>query len=337
MKKAQIHAMALAVLAAACYAVSTPMSKLLLAYTTPTMLAAFLYLGAGIGIGLVFLTQKRKTGARERLSRSDLPFTAGMIVLDIIAPILLMNGVARTTAANASLLSNFEIVATSAIAFFVFKEHISKRMWGALILVTLSSLILSFEGTDSLHCSAGSILVIGAAVCWGLENNCTRMISSKSTYEIVLLKGLFSGAGTLLIALLAGEKLPSASVAGITLLLGFVAYGLSIFTYIRAQEVIGAAKTSAFYALAPFIGALLSFLLFGQERLSRGFVVGLLFMLAGSVVSVADTLRYRHSHLHTHTIRHLSGGSIRTETMVHAHEQSHSGPGLAHHHVHRAP
>lgn len=341
MKKTQINAIILAILAATFYAVSIPISKLLLTYTTPTMLAAFLYLGAGIGIGIMFLMQRDKTGDREKLSKSDLPYTIGMIVLDIIAPVLLMNGVARTTAANVSLLNNFEIVATAIIAFFIFKEKISKRMWGALILVTLSSLVLSFEGTDSLRFSTGSIMVIGAAVCWGFENNCTRMISSKSTHEIVIIKGFFSGTGTLLIALIIGEKFPPALVTGIILLLGFVAYGLSIFTYIRAQEIIGAAKTSAFYALAPFIGALLSFLLL-NESLSPKYAAGLIIMILGSVIAVIDTLRYSHKHIHTHTVHvythtdhNIGRGAVRTETVTHEHEHTHIGPGLAHHHTHR--
>lgn len=341
MKKTQINAIILAILAATFYAVSIPISKLLLTYTTPTMLAAFLYLGAGIGIGIMFLMQRDKTGDREKLSKSDLPFTIGMVVLDIIAPVLLMNGVARTTAANVSLLNNFEIVATAIIAFFIFKEKISRRMWGALILVTLSSLVLSFEGTDSLRFSTGSIMVIGAAVCWGFENNCTRMISSKSTHEIVIIKGFFSGTGTLLIALIIGEKFPPALVTGIILLLGFVAYGLSIFTYIRAQEIIGAAKTSAFYALAPFIGALLSFLLL-NESLSPKYAAGLIIMILGSVIAVIDTLRYSHKHIHTHTVHvythtdhNIGRGAVRTETVTHEHEHTHIGPGLAHHHTHR--
>lgn len=331
MKKKQLQAIIYAVLAAVFYAVSTPVSKLLLQYVSPTMMAAFLYLGAGIGIGLISVRHRNPDS--QRLSKSDLPYTIGMIALDIIAPILLMNGVARTTAANASLLNNFEIAATAAIAFFAFHESISKRMWAALLLITVSSIVLSFEGYESLQFSSGSFMVIGAAACWGLENNCTRMISSKDTYEIVTLKGLCSGTGSLLIALIIGEKFPSVSSTIMILLLGFVAYGLSIFTYIRAQEVIGAAKTSAFYALAPFIGALLSLILL-HEQLSQSYIPGLLLMIAGSVLAIDDTLRYKHCHIHSHTIYHLHHGTIEKEIITHEHEHSHIGPGLGHHHVH---
>ena len=366
MKKQQLHAIILALLSAVLYAVSIPISKILLAQAGPTMTASGLYLGAGLGISILYLARKGgsgrkddhggtagslistdeggRTGSREagndegrerrKLSRDDLPFTLGMIVLDIIAPILLMNGVAGTTAANASLLNNFEIVATSAIAFFIFREKISKRMWAALALIALSSFVLSFEGSASLQFSAGSLLVIASAVCWGLENNCTRMLSSKSTYEIVIIKGLCSGTGMLIIAFILGEKFPPLSSLAVTLLLGFAAYGLSIFIYIRAQEVLGAAKTSAFYALSPFIGALLSFLLL-KEGLSRRYLAGLLVMLAGSGIAIYDTLRYRHSHIHSHTIYHIHHGRIEKEIITHEHEHTHIGPGMAHHHLHK--
>jgi len=176
-------------------------------------------------------------------------------------------------------------------------------------------------------------MVLGAALCWGLENNCTREISSKSTYEIVLLKGLFSGTGSLIIALALGERLPAPRFVLCAAALGFVAYGLSIFTYIRAQAGIGAAKTSAFYALAPFIGAFFSFL-FLREKLSARYGLGLALMLLGSAAAVADTLKYRHNHLHSHTVYHLRGGRIEAEVIRHTHEHTHIGPGLAHAHLH---
>ncbi|MDD3409909.1 MAG: DMT family transporter, partial [Eubacteriales bacterium] len=157
-------------------------------------------------------------------------------------------------------------------------------------LVTLSSAALTFEGAQSLRLSWGSLLVLLAAVCWGFENNCTRKISSKDTFQIVTLKGLCSGAGSLLVGLALGETLPSAALCLLTLLLGFVAYGLSITFYIRAQSVIGAARTSACYAVAPFVGALLS-LVFLREPLSRRYFAALALMLAGSALIAADALR----------------------------------------------
>ena len=194
-------AILLAVLAAAFYAVNVPFSKLLLNQIGPTFLASLLYFGAGIGIGILYLSNPKKHAGEKKLTRKDLPYTIGMILLDIAAPILLMLGLKSATSANASLLGNFEIVATSLIALFLFREKISRRLWIAIALITLSSGILSFEDMSSLHFSGGSLLVLAAAACWGLENNCTRNISDKSTFEIVFLKGIFSGLGSCIIAL----------------------------------------------------------------------------------------------------------------------------------------
>lgn len=281
-----------AILAAAIYALNSPGSKLLLDKIPPTMMAAFLYLGAGIGLAAVRLVQRIKgTGEKEQpLTRKELPYTIGMVALDIAAPIFLMLGLSRTTAANVSLLNNFEIVATSIIALCVFKETISKRLWGAIILVTVSSVVLSVEDMSSFSFSYGSLFVLLACICWGFENNCTRMISNKDPLQIVIIKGFGSGLGSLAIALALGEhRLTRWAYVPWALLLGFVAYGLSIFFYIHAQRYLGAAKTSAYYALAPFIGAGLSLVVF-QEAPSPSFLIALTIMLAGTYLAATDAI-----------------------------------------------
>lgn len=279
-----------AVLAAALYALNSPISKLLLGKIPPTIMAALLYLGAGIGLSIMRLVQRGMgKGQKEKpLTRKDLPYTIGMVVLDIAAPIFLMIGLTGTTAANASLLNNFEIVATSVIALCIFKETISKRLWGAIVLVTISSLVLSVEDISSFSFSFGSIFVLLACVCWGLENNCTRMISNKDPLQIVVIKGFGSGIGSFVIALVLGEHFSNWGYIVCALLLGFVAYGLSIFFYIYAQRYLGAAKTSAYYALAPFIGAALSLFIF-REAPTVSFVAALLIMIAGTYLASTDT------------------------------------------------
>lgn len=279
-----------AFLAAVFYAINTPLSKILLASVSPTFMAAFLYLGAGAGVGIMYVFHWRKEDKAERLSRKDYPYTIGMIVLDILAPIFLMLGIKYGTAANASLLGNFEIVATTLIALVIFRETVSKRLWAAIALITVSSIILSFEGTGNFQFSYGSLFVLLATGCWGLENNCTRSISDKSTYEIVVLKGIFSGGGAFLIALLTKENLPACKYIVPAMLLGFMAYGISIFLYIRAQRNLGAAKTSAYYAVAPFVGAFLSFILLG-EKLTWTFFAAFFIMMIGTVFVVIDTLK----------------------------------------------
>ena len=282
-----------ALLAAALYAINIPLSKLLLQQVAPTMMAAFLYLGAGIGLLLYSSIRKiaeQISDRQDRLTRADLPYTVAMVVLDILAPILLMLGIERTTSANVSLLNNFEIVATSLIALFIFKEIISKRLWIAIFLVTVASMILSFEGQDAFTWNEGSLMVLGACVCWGFENNCTKKISHRSSIEIVTIKGCFSGMGSLLIALIIGENFPAFRWIFAVLLLGFVAYGLSIHFYIRAQKDLGAARTSAYYSVAPFLGVVFGMVLLG-ERPGLQFYIALVIMIVATGMIVDDSCR----------------------------------------------
>ncbi len=324
-----------ALLAAAFYAVNVPASKFLLSGVGPMTMAALLYLGAGIGIAVMSLAfnlvSKRKE--QEKFKKSDLPFVIGMIVLDIAAPICLMLGLRYGSSSNASLLGNFEIVATTVIALLIFKENISKRLWRAIALITLSSLILSLEGADSLRFSRGSLLVLLAAVCWGFENNCTRKISSKSAYEIVILKGIFSGTGSLAIALAVREHMPDLANIPPTLLLGFVSYGLSIFLYVKAQNILGAAKTSAYYAVAPFIGAFFAFV-FLRERLTGVYLIALAVMIAGTVLVVADTLVKNHLHEHQHIFTHTHDGVTHMYVITHSHWHNHYRSNKKHNHYH---
>ncbi len=225
-----------------------------------------------------------KTREEVKLERSDLPYTLAMIILDIAAPILLLLGLSTATAENVSLLNNFEIVATALIAFIFFKERASKRLGIAICLITLSSVILSFENVLALEFSFGSLLVIAAASCWGLENNCTRKLSDKDPLQIVVIKGLCSGTGALIIGLIIGERTEHIWLMVGALALGFVAYGLSIFVYVYAQRHIGAAKTSAYYAIAPFIGSALSLMIF-CEMPHFSFFIALIIMGAGSYLA----------------------------------------------------
>ena len=284
----KIRAAVYAVLAAALYAVNVPFSKRLLMQVSPTMMAACRYLGAGIGLFFVRLLSGKQENEAP-LTKKELPYTVGMIVLDIAAPILLMLGVARTDAANASLLNNFEIVATALIAFAVFREKISRLVGISILLVTAASILLGFEGAGSLSFNVGSLFVLGAAACWGLENNCTRMLSGKSPSQITTVKGICSGLGSLILALTVGEPLPPLTAMLPVLLLGFVAYGLSIYFYIFAQRDLGAAKTAAFYSIAPFLGVFFSMALLGETP-GVQFYLGFAVMAAAAVLLIRDTL-----------------------------------------------
>ncbi len=289
MKKSTTTGILLAILAAALYAVNSPFSKLLLDYMPSTLMAGFLYIGAGLGMGAIALIRKsRKTKrAEERITKADLPYAAAMIVLDIAAPIFLLLGLSYTTAANASLLNNFEIVATAIIALMIFKERISSRLWLGILFVTASCALLSFEDISSLKFSVGSLFILLACLCWGIENNCTRKLSSKDPLEIVLLKGIFSGLGSVIIGLCSGERITVLWSVFAVLGVGFVAYGLSIFFYVYAQRILGAARTSAYYAVAPFIGALLSLVIF-RDLPHYTYFIALGLMIVGAWLCSSD-------------------------------------------------
>lgn len=281
-------AIGFAVLAAVLYGISSPVSKVLLDSVPPALLAALLYLGAGIGMGVVSLVQAaRRQEVREApLGRKDLPYVIGMIVLDIAAPVLLMFGLTLTTEANASLLNNFEIVTTSVIALLLFWEAIDRRLWFAILLIVCASIILTVEDMSSFAFSVGSIFALLACVAWGFENNCTRMLSLKDPVDIVIIKGFGADGGALL--------------------LGFFAYGLSIYFYVLAQRTLGATRTSAFYAVAPFIGVGLSFVIF-QIPVTVSFAAATGIMIAGAYFAATGGHRHRHVHtplIHEHRHRH---------------------------------
>lgn len=319
----------MAILAAALFGISSPASKLLLVKIPPTLMASLLYLGAGFGMAAINIVKRLGKGDRVEASmtKKEWPYIAGMVLLDIAAPICLMIGLTMTTSSNASLLNNFEIVSTSLIALLIFKEAIGKRMWIAIALITLSSIILSVEDFSSLTFSTGSIFVILACLCWGFENNCTRMLSLKDPRQIVIVKGFGSGVGSLIIALFLKQQSANLFYLGMALLLGFVAYGLSIYFYIIAQRELGAARTSAYYAVAPFIGVLMAVIIFGQQ-LTASFIIALVIMIIGAYLAGVE--HHRHSHVHeeiTHEHRHSHTDSHH----LHVHDHAVAGE---HSHVH---
>ncbi len=291
----------LAIFAAVLYSISTPISKLLMTHIEPVFLAGFLYLGAGIGISILYLFRFKKEKKEERLGKNDTSYVIAMLLLDILAPILMMVGLHLGSSSSTSLLNNFEIVATALIALFVFKEGIGKYLWIGIGFISVASFILSFDIGEGFSFSLGSFLVLSATLCWGLENNCTRKISNKSSYQIVIIKGLGSGISSCIIAFLIGEQFPDMKYIAFALFLGFVAYGLSIFVYVRAQKILGAAKTSAFYAVAPFVGSFLAFVLVG-EKIYMNYWIALSVMVIGVAFAIVDTIKKERTHKSYHTI-----------------------------------
>jgi drug/metabolite transporter (DMT)-like permease len=335
----KVKSIFLAVLAAALYGISSPVSKFLLIEIPPVLMAALLYLGAGLGMFFINLIMvfRKKERVEAKMTKKEMPYILGMIVLDIVAPILLMTGLSISTASNAALLNNFEIVATSIIALFVFKESIGKRMWLAIFFITASSILLTFN-IDSFSFSFGSILVLLACVSWGLENNCTRMLSIKDPLQIVVVKGFGSGVGAFIITVFLKEFSSNLFYVGLALTLGFFAYGLSIFFYILAQRDLGAARTSAYYATAPFIGVIISWIFF-NENISKSFLTALFIMIIGAYFAVTEKHEHKHIHYeetHEHRHNHNDGhhNHIHNPSVKGEHSHEHNHEKLEHKHSH---
>ncbi|MDX1359203.1 MAG: EamA family transporter [Clostridia bacterium] len=342
MKKAKKHniAIATAILAAVLYGVNAPFAKLLLEKVPALLLAALLYLGAGIGMAAVNLlkTALNHKKIEASISRKELMPVIGMILLDIAAPILLMIGLSMTNASNVSLLNNFEIVATSVIALAIYKEAVGRRMWVAIFLITLASFVLSIDDIRHFSFSIGSFFVVGACICWGFENNLTRVLSEKDPMQVVVIKGFGSGIGALIIALFSNEYIAGFPYILLALLLGFVAYGLSIFFYVTAQRNLGAARTSIYYSAAPFIGVIASWIIL-REELHLPFFIGLAIMIAGTYFAVSE--KHKHTHIHdeiSHDHRHSHEDGHHTHAHSdmpegeHSHEHTHKK--INHKHIH---
>lgn len=323
----RVGAIGLAILAAVLYAISIPAAKVLMGSVEPTVLAGILYLGAGIGMSILLIPQlfHRDRGAASRyepFTRADLPYVIGMVGLDIAAPVLLMFGLQRTTAGTTSILNNLEIVFTALIALLVFKERVSKYLFIGIIFLVSAGIAVSFEGAG-IQLNFGALLVTGATACWGLENNFTRQLSSKDTKKIVAIKGLGSGAGALIVGFAIGEQFPPAVYLGYGLLLGFMAYGMSISVYIKAQKHLGAATTSAFYSLNPFVSIGLAVGVL-NEPMHPMFGLGLALMSIGMLFIIRDTVPsstggrdLAHEHRHSHEHRH--GDIVHTHSHTHTH------------------
>lgn len=329
-----------AILAAALFGMSAPFSKLLLLKISPLFLSALLYLGAGIGMLFIDIAKRiSKTKRIEaRLTKGELPYVISMIVLDIMAPISLMVGLTMTNAANASLLNNFEIAATSVIALIVFKETIGKRLWLSISLITVSSVILTLDDFSSFSFSIGSVFVLLACLCWGLENNCTRKLSIKDPLQVVIIKGFGSGIGALVIAAFANDLSGDADFILLSLLLGFFAYGMSIFFYVSSQRSLGAARTSTYYAVAPFIGVGISLIVF-NEPINANFMAALVIMLIGTYFAAVEKHAHRHYHEnmeHEHRHNHSDGHHNHSHQMLvegdHSHPHVHDV--IVHNHSH---
>lgn len=332
-----------ALAAAALFGVSAPFAKLFLGEVEPVILAAFLYLGSGLG--LLLLKGIQKLGetavlAETPIGKEDIPWLAGAILAGgIAAPIVLLFSLRETAAATASLLLNFEGVATTLIAALAFKEAVTRRAWLAILAITAATMLLSYSPGSNWGFSLGALGILLACVLWGIDNNFTRNISAKDPLTIVIIKGLAAGLFSLLLAMLLGNAWPSwATILG-ALVLGSLSYGLSITLFIRAMRHLGAARTSALFGTAPLAGVAVSLLLF-SETPGVLFLLALPLTIAGAIFLVNEEHSHFHAHaatFHNHWHRHDDEHHLHDhdgEEAEEAHAHPHHHEPLAHEHHH---
>lgn len=342
---------AYALASALLFGVSTPFAKALLgAGTDPILLAGLLYVGSGVGLSLVQLSRlalHRRTGEAP-LRTGDWPrLTAAVLLGGALAPLCLMLGLKSTEASSAALLLNLESVATMVIAWMIFRENVDRRLLLGAVAIVAGASLLAWNG--SFTPSVGALLVVLACLLWGLDNNITRGLAAADPEQIALIKGLVAGSANTALALAMGATLPSWRAVVLAGLLGFFGYGVSLVLFVRALRYLGAARTSAYFSTAPFLGALVALTLY-REPATLLLVAATLFMAAGVYLHLSeshqhehnhDALEHEHRHVHDehHQHDHPAGVELgephshwhRHRPLTHSHRHF---PDLHHHHEH---
>ncbi|HVO01572.1 MAG TPA: DMT family transporter [Candidatus Cybelea sp.] len=317
---------AYALASAALFGLSAPLVKILLGDISPWLLAGLLYLGSGSGLAVARLFLPRD---EAKLQRRDLPWLGAAILAGgVIGPVLLMFGLARGAAGQASLLLNLESVFTLGIAWTVFRENVDRRLMVGAVAIVAGAVILSWPGQIGAADLSSALLIAGACLAWAIDNNLTRQVSAADPTTIAMLKGLIAGAVNTAIAFAAGAQLPGLGPIAGAALLGFFSYGVSLVAFVVALRHLGTARTGAYYALAPFIGAAAAILLLA-EPVTLPFIAGGLLMALGLYLHLTE----QHQHAHVHEPLEHAHAHIHDEHHHHAHP-----PGTApepHSHVHR--
>lgn len=330
-----------AIAAAILFGANAPLSKALLSDAPPVLMAGLLYLGCGAAavFGLALGRLRQTSAGDSGLVRKELPYLFGAVLAGgVAAPIALMYGLSNTPGATASLLLNFESVATSLIAAFFFREKISRRAWAALGLITAGSAVLGWSPTQSWGFSWMAGLVLLACFLWGLDNNLTRQVSSNNPFIITGIKGLGAGSFSLLLGLGLGEAFPAGSTILGALLVGAFCYGVSLALFIRAMRSLGAARAGMYFATAPFAGALFSMLAFRENPAWTFYLAGL-GMMGGVILLLGENHQHHHNHLtqeheHTHTHdEHHNHTHDSDSTQEHSHFHRHDPTTHTHEHT----
>lgn len=307
-----------ALLAAALFGASTPFAKTLVGQVAPVMLAGVLYLGSGLGLLACFLVRalaaRTSQDGAASLSAPDLPWLAGAILAGGIAgPVLLMIGLTSTPASSASLLLNLEGVLTALLAWFVFKENFDRRIFAGMVLIVLAGVLLSWEQIPVLGVPWGALSIVGACLCWAIDNNLTRKVSGSDALQIAGVKGLVAGTVNLGIALSLGLSLPDIRTALAAGVVGFCGYGLSLVMFVLALRHLGTARTGAYFSAAPFVGAAISLLMLAE-------VPGTVFSIAAVLMGFGIWLHLSETHDHEHEHDPLSHAHMHSHDAHHQHQ-----------------
>lgn len=309
------------------FGLAAPLGKLLVGAVDPFMLAGLLYLGSGLGL-LIWRRATRQPEARPE--RAELPWLAGAILAGgVVGPVLLMAGLAGMDASVASLLLTAEGVFTALVAWFVFRENFDGRVALGMVAITAGAVLIATGGQFEMGDLVPSLLVLGACLAWGIDNNLTRQVSLTDASWLAMVKGLVAGPVNVTIALVLGAGLPRTPALGAALLLGFLAYGVSLTLFIFALRGLGTARAGAYFGVAPFLGAAFAVTLMG-ETLTFGLLAAGALMALGVWLHLTETHEHDHTHLameHTHWHRHDAH---------HLHDHPYPvAPGTWHSHPHR--
>jgi drug/metabolite transporter (DMT)-like permease len=317
---------AYALLGAALFGASTPIAKLLVGEIGPLTLAGLLYAGSGLGLGLWLALRAwlRPAVARAGIARADAKWLAGAVVFGgVIAPVLLMFALSAASASTVSLLLNLEGVFTALLAWFVFQENFDRRVMLGMALIVCGGVLLSWP-SGGISSSLPALAVAGACLCWALDNNLTRKISAGDLVRIAAIKGLAAGAVNLGASAALGAARPAADTALAAAGVGLIGYGVSLALFVAALRLLGTARTGAYFATAPFIGAAAAFALLGEAP-------DALFWVAAALIAagVALHLSERHGHAHRHEV--LEHDHPHTHDEHHRHEHDFAWDGAEPH------
>ena len=307
------------------FGAGTPVAKLLLGHVSPWMLAGLLYIGSGLGLWVLRAVRR---SPRVRLTGQELPFLVGAVVAGgILGPVLLMLGLSGMPASGAALLLNAEGVLTAVIAWVVFRENADRRVVLGMAAIVAGAVLLSAPGGARLSGPGPALAVLGACLCWAVDNNLTRRLALTDATWLAAVKGAVAGPVNLGLALLVGSRLPSPGPLFGGLAVGFVAYGLSLALFIVGLRHVGTARAGAYYSVAPFFGAGLA--------VALGDRVTWQLLAAGGLMAVGTGLHLTERHEHVHTHRPVTHDHWHTHDEHHQHRHDEPvPPGAWHRHEH---